>query len=92
MTDEMLLGQGFYPVLHLSPVTIIPLMIHNLFNLKIALIRRTSGRSLWTCKYSIAFSCIEDYRRERERERSAITLLLFDTSHFCRDSRQTDIN
>ena len=47
---KCLLGQGFHPVLHFSPATIIPLMIHNHFHLKIVLIRRTSGRNLWICK------------------------------------------
>ena len=48
----MTLGQGFLYLFRLSSVIIVPLMSHALLYLNAALVRRTNGQSLGTCKQS----------------------------------------
>jgi hypothetical protein len=51
-------------VLRCAPVTIIAPMLHIVFNLDTAYIRRTSGRNGGTVKQEIAVSELEEHRTE----------------------------
>ena len=54
--DKVALGQIYLPVLHFSPVSIIPPTLHNNLQLHVALTRRTNERILGTFQKQCCFA------------------------------------